>query len=63
MGTRILDLSEGSARAINIIGTGTSKVRIELIKVNPSGSYANAVGTPSGYKHHPIIKWFLGIKF
>lgn len=53
MGTRILDLSEGSARAIDMIGTGTSKVRIELIKVNPSGSYANAVGTPSGYNITP----------
>lgn len=53
VGTRILDLSEGSARAIDMIGTGTSKVRIELIKVNPSGSYANAVGTPSGYNITP----------
>ena len=53
VGTRILDLSEGSARAIDMIGTGTSKVRIELIKVNPSGTYANAVGTPSGYNISP----------
>ncbi len=53
VGTRILDLSEGSARAIGMIGTGTSKVRIELIKVNPSGTYANAVGTPAGYNISP----------
>lgn len=53
VGSRILDLSEGSARAIDMIGTGTSKVRIELIKVNPSGSYANAVGTPAGYNISP----------
>ncbi|MGN1280873.1 MAG: septal ring lytic transglycosylase RlpA family protein [Succinivibrio sp.] len=48
VGTRIIDLSEGSARAIDMIGSGTAKVRIELIKVNPGGSYANAYGTPSG---------------
>lgn len=53
VGTRIIDLSEGSARAIDMIGTGTSKVRIELIKVNRNGTYANAVGMPSGYNIAP----------
>ena len=48
VGTRIIDLSEGSARAIDMIGSGTSKVRIELIKVNSNGTYANAYGIPSG---------------
>ena len=45
---RIIDLSEGSARALGMIGTGTSKVRIEYIKVNSNGTFANAIGTPSG---------------
>lgn len=48
VGDRIIDLSEGSARAIDMVGTGTAKVRIELIKVKTNGSYANATGTPSG---------------
>ncbi len=46
VGTRIIDLSEGSARAIDMVGTGTAKVRIELIKVNPNGTFANAYGVP-----------------
>lgn len=45
---RIIDLSEGSARALDMIGTGTAKVRIEYIKVNSNGTYANAVGNPRG---------------
>lgn len=53
VGTRILDLSEGSARAIDMVGTGTAKVRIELIKVNSNGSYANAYGTPRGANISP----------
>lgn len=48
VGDRILDLSEGSARAIDMVGTGTAKVRIELINVNPNGTYTNAVGKPAG---------------
>ncbi len=46
VGSRIIDLSEGSARAIDMVGSGTAKVRIELIKVNPNGSFANAYGVP-----------------
>lgn len=45
---RIIDLSEGSARAIDMIGSGTTKVRIELLNVMPNGYIANATGTPSG---------------
>ncbi len=44
VGTRIIDLSEGSARAIDMIGSGTTKVRIELIKVKKDGTLANTVG-------------------
>ncbi|MGN0915657.1 MAG: septal ring lytic transglycosylase RlpA family protein [Succinivibrio sp.] len=46
--SRIIDLSEGSAQALNMVGSGTAKVRIELIKVMPGGTYANATGKPSG---------------
>lgn len=48
VGDRILDLSEGSARAIDMVGTGTSKVRIELINVSANGTYTNAYGKPAG---------------
>lgn len=50
VGDRILDLSEGSARAIDMVGTGTSRVRIELINVSSNGTYTNAVGKPAGVK-------------
>ncbi len=43
--SRIIDLSEGSARAIDMIGSGTARVRIELIKVNRDGSLNNAEGS------------------
>lgn len=58
VGTRIIDLSEGSARAIGMIGAGTAKVRIELINVNSNGSYANAYGMPSGYNISPSNNYF-----
>lgn len=57
VGSRIIDLSEGSARAIGMIGTGTARVRIELIKVNKNGTYANAVGMPSGYNISPSSRY------
>ncbi len=50
VGDRIIDLSEGSARAIDMVGTGTSKVRIELINVSSNGTYTNAYGKPAGVK-------------
>jgi len=43
--SRIIDLSEGSAKAIGMIGKGTAKVRIELIKVNKDGSLGNTEGS------------------
>lgn len=58
VGTRIIDLSEGSARAIGMIGAGTAKVRIELINVNSNGTYANAYGMPSGYNISPSNNYF-----
>lgn len=41
-GNRIIDLSESAARYLGIVGQGTGKVKIELIKVNPDGSIQNA---------------------
>ena len=40
-GNRIIDLSEGAARAINMTGAGTAKVKLELINVRPNGVIAN----------------------
>ncbi len=46
-GSRIIDLSEGSAKALNMTGKGTARVRVEYIKVAPDGTLLNATGTPS----------------
>ncbi|MBO6257978.1 MAG: septal ring lytic transglycosylase RlpA family protein [Succinivibrio sp.] len=46
-GDRIIDLSEGAARALNMIGKGTARVRIEFISVGFGGSLKNAFGTPA----------------
>lgn len=45
-GNRILDLSEGAARYLNVTAKGTAKVRIELIDVREGNVLANAKGTP-----------------
>lgn len=44
-GGRIVDLSEGAARHLGIIGKGTAKVRIEYLNVVPGGSVQNASGS------------------
>lgn len=41
-GNRIIDLSEGAARYLDIVKKGTGKVKIELIKVNPDGTILNS---------------------
>lgn len=46
VGSRILDLSEGAARYLGVIGPGTAKVRIEYLNVSSNGTVSNAVGTP-----------------
>lgn len=46
-GSRILDLSEGAARHLGVIGPGTAKVRVEYLDVGPGGSVRNATGSPS----------------
>lgn len=46
-GSRILDLSEGAARQLGVIGPGTAKVRIEYLDVGPGGSVRNATGSPN----------------
>lgn len=46
-GDRIIDLSEGAARSLNMIGKGTAKVRIEYIDIGFGGRFINAYGTPS----------------
>ncbi|MCR5085030.1 MAG: septal ring lytic transglycosylase RlpA family protein, partial [Succinivibrionaceae bacterium] len=43
-GSRIIDLSEGAARHINMVGAGTAKVKIEYLKVGPGGEVLNASG-------------------
>lgn len=40
-GNRIIDLSEGAARAINMTGNGTTKVKLEFINIRPNGMIAN----------------------
>ncbi|MDO5351495.1 MAG: septal ring lytic transglycosylase RlpA family protein [Succinatimonas sp.] len=45
-GNRILDLSEGAAKYLNITGKGTAKVRVELIDVQRGNILTNATGIP-----------------
>ncbi len=45
-GDRIIDLSEGAARAINMVGKGTAKVRIEYLDIGSGNTIKNAKGTP-----------------
>lgn len=45
-GDRILDLSEGAAKYLNITAKGTAKVRVELIDVQKGNILANATGVP-----------------
>ncbi len=45
--SRILDLSEGAARYLGVIGPGTAKVRLEYLNVGSGGRVLNAEGTPS----------------
>ncbi|MCR5537212.1 MAG: septal ring lytic transglycosylase RlpA family protein [Succinivibrio sp.] len=44
--SRIIDLSEGAARTIGLIGSGTGKVRVEYLKVEPGNLVSNAMGQP-----------------
>lgn len=46
-GQRILDLSEGAAKYLGVIGPGTAKVRLEYLDVGPGGSVRNAEGSPN----------------
>ena len=46
-GQRILDLSEGAARYLGVIGPGTARVRLEYLDVGPGGSVRNADGSPN----------------
>lgn len=45
--SRILDLSEGAARYLGVIGPGTAKVRLEYLNVGAGDRVLNAEGTPS----------------
>ncbi len=45
--SRILDLSEGAARYLGVIGPGTAKVRLEYLNVGSGGRVLNAEGSPS----------------
>lgn len=44
-GTRIIDLSEGAARQLDMIRTGTAKVKIEYIDIGPNNLIANATNS------------------
>lgn len=45
-GNRIIDLSEGAAKYLNMTAKGTAKVRVELIDVQKGNILANATGIP-----------------
>lgn len=45
-GDRIIDLSEGAARALNMTAKGTASVRVEFIDVREGNILANATGLP-----------------
>jgi rare lipoprotein A len=55
-GNRILDLSKGAARAIGVIGPGTAKVRVELIKM-ASNKKQTSIAVMNGFK--PYIQVFV----
>lgn len=42
-GDRILDLSHGAATRLGIVGPGTARVRVELIKVPPPANAAQII--------------------
>lgn len=42
-GDRILDLSRGAANQLGILGPGTAKVRVELVKVTPPANAAEII--------------------
>lgn len=44
-GDRIIDLSEGTARYLGVVGKGTAKVRLEYLNVTSAGTAANASGS------------------
>lgn len=54
-GNRILDLSKGAAQQIGVIGPGTAKVRVELIKTVPS-KQQTTMAEMNGFK--PYIQVF-----
>lgn len=54
-GGRIVDLSEGAARHLGIIGKGTAKVRIEYLNVVPGGSIQNASGSAMAMTSAPSV--------
>lgn len=47
VGDRILDLSEGAARYLGVIGPGTAKIRLEYLNIARDGSVKNAEGSPN----------------
>lgn len=47
-GSRIIDLSEGAAKAINMTGKGTAKVKLELINVRGSSNVTTEGGSGQG---------------
>ena len=55
-GYRTLDLSKGAARAIGVIGPGTAKVRVELIKM-ASNKKQTSIAVMNGFK--PYIQVFV----
>ena len=54
-GNRILDLSKGAARSLGVIGKGTAKVRLELVKPN-LGPNQTSIAQMNGFK--PFIQVF-----
>ncbi len=55
-GNRILDLSKGAARALGVLGPGTAKVKVELIKTKINGSQTD-IAIMEGFK--PYIQVFV----
>lgn len=47
VGDRIIDLSEGAARYLGVIGPGTAKVRLEYLNIDRFGNVKNAQGSNS----------------
>lgn len=53
---RILDLSKGAAAAVGVIGPGTARVRVQLIKTSPDGGKQTTASQMNGFK--PYIQIF-----